>query len=469
MSVKSPPTSSGTGRLSETARHVIVPSGITSTGWPAVRDKCLELGIEFDQWQDGAGRLILSKREDGIYATTIGGVVISIPRQVGKTFLIGAIVFALCMLFPNLTVIWTAHRLRTADETFSAMQSMAGRHRIKPFVKKILVGSGAEEIEFHNGSRILFGARERGFGRGFAEVDVLMFDEAQILTENAIDDMVPATNQAPNPLIIYTGTPPKATDPSEVFSRKRTEALAGESEDTAYIEFSADLGCDPMDREQWSKANPSYPKRTPAASMLRMKKNLSDDSYIREALGIWDDGRGETPLAQHWPTRLDPKMVRPSPPQWGLAVSTDRAWATIDSSDGTRVEVAANRQGTGWVVAECQRLTNTHGGVIALNPSSPAGSLLKALTDAGVPIREVGGASWAQACGNFHDAVMQSRISHRGDPELDLAVRKAVTRPSGESWVWSQRLSPVDIGPLCAAALAFHGSGSGREPSFAFA
>jgi hypothetical protein len=62
--------------------------------------------------------VILAKRADGKYAATIGGTGLSIPRQVGKTFLVGAIVFALCLLCPNLTVIWTAHRLRTAEETF---------------------------------------------------------------------------------------------------------------------------------------------------------------------------------------------------------------------------------------------------------------------------------------------------------------------------------------------------------------
>jgi hypothetical protein len=178
----------------------------------------------FDPWQDGAGRVILAKRADGKYAATIGGTALSIPRQVGKTFLVGAIVFALCLLFPGLTVIWTAHRLRTADETFDKMLAMSRRKRIAPFMLRSSLGSGEEEIRFRNGSRIMFGARERGFGRGFDEVDVLIFDEAQILTENAIDDMVPATNQSRQPagaLMLFMGTPPKPSDPGEVFARMR--------------------------------------------------------------------------------------------------------------------------------------------------------------------------------------------------------------------------------------------------------
>jgi hypothetical protein len=59
-----PGTAPATDRrpLSEIARHVIAPKGIKSTGWPMVRDTCKRLGWHFDGWQDGSGRLILSKR-----------------------------------------------------------------------------------------------------------------------------------------------------------------------------------------------------------------------------------------------------------------------------------------------------------------------------------------------------------------------------------------------------------------------
>ncbi|MUP49193.1 terminase, partial [Veillonellaceae bacterium M2-8] len=80
-------------------------------------------------------------------------------------------------------------------------------------VASVRATNGQQAIEFTNGSRILFGARESGFGRGFAMVDVIVFDEAQILTENALSDMVPATNAAPNGLVLMMGTPPRPKDP----------------------------------------------------------------------------------------------------------------------------------------------------------------------------------------------------------------------------------------------------------------
>ena len=102
MSSTRQPTKSSTPRLSELARHVVAPAGAVSTGWPAVRETCAAFGVSFDPWQDAAGRLILAKREDGEYACSVGGAFMSIPRQVGKTYMVSAMAFGLCMLRPGL-------------------------------------------------------------------------------------------------------------------------------------------------------------------------------------------------------------------------------------------------------------------------------------------------------------------------------------------------------------------------------
>ena len=69
------------------------PDGISGTQWPSIRDTCNAIGWTFDRWQDGLGRLITALDGTGLYAAETS--VISIPRQVGKTYLIGCIVFAL--------------------------------------------------------------------------------------------------------------------------------------------------------------------------------------------------------------------------------------------------------------------------------------------------------------------------------------------------------------------------------------
>jgi hypothetical protein len=458
-------TKPGTTRLSEVARHVVAPQGITSTGWPAVRDKCRDLGISFRPWQHGAGRLILAKRASGKYAATIGGTGMSIPRQVGKTFLVGAIIFALCLLVPGLTVIWTAHRLRTSEETFKKMQAFSRRKSIAPHIEKVVLGSGEEEIRFRNGSRILFGARERGFGRGFDEVDVLIFDEAQILTDNALDDMIPATNQSrqsSGALLLFMGTPPKPTDPGDVFRRMRTEALSGEDHDTGWIEFGADPGHTPTpspaplttaDWAQVAKANPSFPEDTPREAILRMRKKLGPESFLREGLGIWDEAT--TGRAFPWDTwknliDTDPKLGRPS---FGVATAPDRSWAAIAAAwvrpDGsTQILIGDDyRPDATWVPARVAELRNKYGGQVLLDAASKglvAGATESTYTDR------------ARADNALFDAVLSGTVRHGNEPALNTAVRAARWRSTNETRVLDRK-GDTDISPLIAASLAVYG------------
>jgi hypothetical protein len=149
---------------------------------------------------------------------------------------------------PGLTVLWTAHRTRTATKTFGSLKGMTSRKRIAPFMLEPRNTNGEQEIRFKNGSVIMFGAREQGFGRGFDEVDIEVFDEAQILTEKALEDMVAATNQSRHEagaLLFFMGTPPRPGDPGEEFTNRRNEAISGKSEDMVYVEFSADPDATP--------------------------------------------------------------------------------------------------------------------------------------------------------------------------------------------------------------------------------
>lgn len=459
-------TKSSTPRLSELAKHVRLPSGVVATGWPAVREKCRDLGIQFRPWQHGAGQVILAKRADGKYAATIGGTGMSIPRQVGKTFLVGAIVFALCLLRPNLTVIWTAHRLRTSEETFKKMLAMSRRKRIAPHMLRPVLGSGEEAIMFRNGSRILFGARERGFGRGFDEVDVLIFDEAQILTDNALDDMIPATNQSrqdTGALLLFMGTPPKPTDPGEVFTRMRTEALSGADEDTGWIEFGADDGFEPTpspldltskDWTQIARANPSYPQDTPREAILRMRKKLSAESFPREGLGLWDEESKAGVLPGWGGLRSSDEL--PKPACIGLAVSIDREWSSIGAcglADGVlRVGGVDRREGTAWVVAEVRRITTEHQIPVVLDEKGPAADLLADLEDSGVEVVRAKPGDYLDACAGIYDHAKAGTIRHLGDQWTNAANLNAKQQAVGDRWRWGRKKG--DVSMLEAVTLA---------------
>ena len=442
---------------------MVAPAGVTATGWPAVRDTCRRLGWDFDPWQDGAGKLILGKRPDGMYAADL--VAMSIPRQVGKTYLFAAMSFALCLLNPGLSVIWTAHRAKTAKETFASMSGMAAQDRVAPHVVQVIRSRGDEAVLSTNGSTILFGARESGFGRGFSNIGVLVFDEAQILTESAMEDMVAAQNVAVNPLTILCGTPPRPRDPGEVFTMVRQEALSGDSQETLYIELSADRDADLLDRAQWRRANPSFPMRTSERAMLRMRKNLSDESFRREALGVWDEISVHKPLVsvQRWREMADvgpAADVRPDAVgvdmSHGRDISVAGCWLEDDLAHVEQVWAGSDSAAVvEWLVERCGRRTP-----IVVDSASPAASLVPDLKSRKCNVVVTSAANMAQACGVLENRIVNDTLTHGAQKQLTDAIMGARKRPIRDAGGWAlDRSDPTSmIYPIVAATLALFGA-----------
>lgn len=446
--------------LSEVARHVVYPTGITGSLWYSLDDRFAEWGIGWDRWQDSLGELTLGTRADGKLACTVGGASWSIPRQVAKTFLGGRTVFGLATTFEDSTWLWTAHRTRTATQTFQKLAGFAQRKAVRRYLKPdrsdgIRSTNGEQEIRFRNGSRLMFGAREQGFGRGFDEVDGEVFDEAQILTEKALEDMIPATNQSRMPhgaLLLFMGTPPRPVDPGEVFTQRREEALEGKPEgvlrehgDALYVECSADPqvgkpgGPSLDDVKQVAKANPSYPHRTPPEAIARMRKNLpSDESWRREALGVWDERKTTLgPLVSSWPTIAVPQDAVPQEGArgYGVAFSVDgmrlSLAGAIDTGNRVHVELIDTKQGpveeslaplADWFVEPVNGQPRwRRASAIALSGRAGAAVLAQLLVERRVPRRMIIVASsnqYFESCGLTLERVNASAAAVKagGDP-----------------------------------------------------
>ena len=88
------------------------------------------------------------------------------------------------------------------------MRDLTRNPKPSRYVRNVRRANGQQEIRFTNGCRIMFGARENGFGRGLHSADIEVFDEAQILTIKALDNLIPIVNTSSNPLIVFMGNPP---------------------------------------------------------------------------------------------------------------------------------------------------------------------------------------------------------------------------------------------------------------------
>lgn len=465
-------------KLSDVARHLSIPDGIVASDFPKLAKRAAACGIHFDTWQAGIGTLILGKRKDGTYACSVGGAGMSIPRQAGKTYMVGMLTIFMCLMRPNMTVLWTAHRSKTSGETFKSMQGSVNRQQLRRYVETIRRANGQEAIEFTNGSRILFGAREQGFGRGFAEVDIEIFDEAQILTEKALDDMLPATSVSKIGIVIYMGTPPRpGVDPGEVFESKRIDALKFQDPDTLWVEFSAERGCDPDDQDQWLAANPSLPHRTPIASIARLRRQLGTDSFMREALGIWDENGARRAISDDvWQSGTVDERPDGGVPAFALDMPPDRSMLTIGAcqkyEDGSaHIELVEYRpvavEGTMWAV---EWITERwpRAAAVVIDAQSPAMALVPELKARGVRVMQTGASDMGRACGRIVDMLNTKMLTHLPDeaqPQLAEAVRNLTTRPIGQggAFGWNRTGGDIDISPMVACTLAVYGAFTTRR------
>lgn len=471
-------------RLADLAKHLVTPDGAASTSWPSIRDTCANLHWMFDEWQDDLGRLILAKNSLGLFAASL--CVMSLPRQVGKTYLVGCIAFALCLKQPGTTVIWTAHRGRTATETFRAMKGRARSPEMAAFIDQRAKGggirsaNGEQEIEFLNGSRILFGARDSGFGVGFADVGMLVLDEVQRATTKTMDDLLPTTNAAANPLVICMGTPPRPTDDGEVFTMLRTEAITGDSLDVLYVELGAssrfDLNDDDEFWKQLRQVNPAFPHRVNERAILRNKKGLSTDSVYREVFGLWDEiGKQFSPI--NGPLWTDAPGAGPEddtkPNALAVAMSPDReisvgaCWLDEDHAHVEEVWAGADDAAAiEWMVERAGRRIPV---VIDGSSQSPSASLIPTLKARKVNVIVAGVAHNAKGCGLILSDVLARRLTHADQASVNDArevARKRQIGKQGSGWVYDMSDPSVNIAPLSAVTLARLGASmTDRRPS----
>jgi hypothetical protein len=465
---------SSTPRLSEFAKAFVFPKTIQKTVWPRVESKGSELGLGFDWWQSQLGTVCLGYDSRGKYSATVGGVGLSIPRQVGKTYFVLAMIVILCILFPGLQVVWTAHHLRTSTKTFTTLRGICRRKKIAPLVRAMRAGNGEQQVEFVNGSMIMFGARSQGFGRGFDEIDIEVFDEAQILDTKALEDMIAATNQARNEhgaLLFFMGTPPRPSDPSEAFELRRSKALANKAPNAIWLEIAADRGSDPDDRSQWPIMNPSYPHRTPVESMERLRENLGDDdSWNREGRGIWDSSDSSRVIDEDsWGIVADAASMAIDRLSLAIDVPPDRSISSValagQRADGRwHVELDDTRKGVDWIIpwvksrVEKNRLHAVVADEMCGLVEERRGKHYLVGTDIVVTLAAAEGRDMAIACAKFYDGVIDKSVMHTDQPQVNVALSLARKRPLAGGWAWNRKDAASDITPIVAQTLALWGA-----------
>lgn len=490
------------------------------------------IGYELFDWQKWVLVNALGTKPDGSFAAMENALIVS--RQNGKgTILEVRELFGLFGLRERL-IIHTAHELKTAKEHFlrcvkaiddnpGLSRRLKGKPRLTNGQEQIelkaeptlIMGSDGRRVRKRESARMMFVARSRGSARGFT-ADLLVYDEAMILSTESVGASLPTLSTRENPQIWFTGS----AGLEDSFQLAKSRARIVKDEKTLFgAEWSIQphketcprnetlgrasnnfvYGCtDPnhMDRDDpksWAAANPTFGPRPGGlirGEYIRDMEFYSMDpvEFDRERLSVGQWPAEEAAWAvipeDLWETLTISiaKGERSRPMSFAVDVDPEGRSATISvawwkSGQGIVIETAKSKPGTGWVVETMKEWDKKYKPIAIVIPrSGPAAGLgddvEKMWPDnpkwgtkvirATVNDEAAAFAWFTQQCRNGKKNV--THLSQERSPKLYNALGRAETRVVGDGGqTWSRRDSESDITPITSATLAAWGLNRKRK------
>lgn len=424
-------------------------------------------------WQAEVLSVWLGRDASGAWSARRAGLLLG--RQNGKSaLLIARELYGLVVLGEK--VIHTAHLQTTSRSHFETLVNVLEHRELKRFVKSITYSVGRERIELTNGGNVRFMTRSRGNARGLS-VDLLVCDEAQELTDEQLEALMPVLSAAPlgNAQMILAGTPPGENASGAVFGRMREDAIKGEDNALAWHEWSVDAIGDVTDRERWRQANPSLGILLSEQTIADECAQMSELGFARERLSYWPKYAVKAAIASSdWS-----KLATDHPPKEGLRSygvkfsSTEQTVSLavcLNPIEGTpHVELIDRidlRRGTSKLVAwladrwkDCA--------LIALDGMQGAPMLEQALRNAGVSKKRLhlmNAKDVITASSMFLDAISSASLTHFDQEQLNAAAAVSKKRNIGSYGGYGfASIDGSDISPLEAAVLALWASQTAKR------
>jgi len=449
---------------------------------------CEEYWFVPDPWQRTLMDCWLSRDEDGRLLVITAGL--SVPRQNGKTGAIEAIEFYLLVTDPSAHILHTAHSVKTVKKAFNRLARVfthpgAKWKPIRDLVRIVRRTNGEERIEMKSGATIEYSARSTNSGRGFDNITLIVYDEAQALNDVQLEAMnqALAASATGDRQVIYAGTPPSEKVDGGVFRRRRRNVLASPTPRSAWHEWSVEEP--PGEGASWEDVlpmvyatNPSMEADRPGAldeeyTYENEWCSLAPEGFARERLGWWDPDQdaGEPPA-------IDPGVwARTAIPALGRRYQGVRALGVKFSPDGSRWALAGCklRRDRSRCAFELVGLGDTSAGTrplasqiaarsgsvseVWVDGANGADALCANLAELGAPrgyVVRMGTAQVIAASQGMVDGLVDGTVAHascEAQAALDEAAASATRRDIGRSGGWGFEGS-IELEACAAAVLA---------------
>ena len=304
--------------------------------------------------------------------------------------------------------------------------------------------------------------------------DTVVIDEAwffDLLTGTAIEAGArPA--QLTRPLrqtwIISAGGTELSTYLDGWMTAGRAAVADGDRGGICYVEYSADPaapGYDPYDPDLWRAVHPGVGFHIDVDAIAGDVETMDRATFERSYVNVWprpSEGGAAGIDAATWHAAAAPDLAPGDPVVFGFAVGFDRSWSAVAvagraPSGALVVELIERRRGTAWVAPALRQLRSAHRGAPIVADELQAASVAAELKRARVEYGAIGAREYAAACTTFLDELVEHRLVHRAQADLDDAVAGSARRNLADAWAWSRSSSTADICALEAVTVAAWG------------
>ena len=432
---------------------------------------CADIGIPLLPWQEWLANETLKIKPDGRWRYPLNSVLIA--RQSGKTTFMILRILAGAFLFEEDLQIGTAHTLATAREAFRRLVDIVENSKLQDEVKKIRYANGENEIQFKNRARYIYRASNNAT-RGISKPEAIHLDELREYKNEETWASIRYTLQAAkNP---QTWVYSNAGDASSVILNALKErghaSIASGNDDLGWWEYSAHPDT-PIDgsRKMWeglAQANPSL-GYTIHPDNLKSALNDPPDTIRTEMMCQWVVTLNGAVDPDQWAKCADENIeLDKEKLTWlGIDLSPDRREAALVAAqriDNEKFNVVLLQTWKSEYSLDDKALANDiapwvrkfQTQLVAYSKQT-ASAVAVRLIPAGIPVHDVDGNDYMQACDEWAGAINSGRLRHGNQEELTTQTLSAVKYQRGDSsWVIGRRASSATVCAGVASALVTH-------------
>ncbi len=447
---------------------------------PRIAKIAERLGTPLMGWQrlvaDVGGEWYLDD-ETGIVLPAYREVVVTIPRQNGKTTLVLSWEMDRCLTWGRRQrVAYTAQTgLDARKKLLEDQLPMIESSILKAAVRNVRRAKGEEGVDFQGGSAIdvLASTESAGHGRTLhlGVIDEAFKDE----DDRREGAMLPAMTTVADAQILVVST--MGTDKSVYLNRKVTlgrDTVSARSKhaEIAYFEWAADRSEDIDDPATWRGCMPAFGVTVTERTIRHARETMTEGEFRRAYLNQRTAADEQVIPAEDWEAVQDPDAVpggegTPNPGDLVFAIdcNPERTHSSLVVADKHGCgEVIQQGEGTAWLVDLAAKKAKRWNMEVAYDPTGPAGVFGDALEYEGLRTRAVAGRDMDHACSFFFDGCIDHKLRIRPNEALSAAIGAARQRVSGDSWRWGRRDTDSDLSPLVAMSIAVWSAANGIDP-----